>query len=46
MLINEYNFKPENIIYLEDSNATYYEINNAFDQVASLINPDDILFFF
>lgn len=46
MLINDYNFKPENIIYLVNSEATKNAINNAFDQIASLINPDDIFFFY
>ncbi len=46
MLINEYNFKPENIIYLQDSSATKNAISNAFDQVASQINEDDVFFFY
>ncbi len=46
MLINEYNFKPENIIYLQDSSATKNAISNAFDQIASQINEDDVFFFY
>jgi len=46
MLINDYNFKPQNIIYLEDSNATQNIINNAFSQIESLIDPDDIFYFY
>ena len=46
MLIDEYNFKAENIIYLQDSSATKNEISNAFDQIASKIQPDDILYFY
>ncbi|MBY8985463.1 MAG: caspase family protein [Candidatus Lokiarchaeota archaeon] len=46
MLINDYNFKPENILYLQDSSATKDAISNAFDQVASQINEDDVFFFY
>ncbi|MFW9881275.1 MAG: caspase family protein, partial [Candidatus Thorarchaeota archaeon] len=46
MLVNEYNFEPENIIYLEDSNATKNEISNAFDLIASQISPNDIFYFY
>jgi len=46
MLINEYNFKSENVIYLQDSSATLTGISNAFDTVASQIASDDIFFFY
>ncbi len=46
MLINDYNFKPENIIYLTDSSGNKNAINNAFAQIASKINSNDIFFFY
>ncbi|MEJ2251335.1 MAG: caspase family protein, partial [Candidatus Lokiarchaeota archaeon] len=46
MLINDYNFKPENIIYLQDSSATKNEINNAINTIKSLISEDDIFLFY
>ncbi|MFX0180232.1 MAG: caspase family protein, partial [Candidatus Hodarchaeota archaeon] len=46
LLINDFNFKPNNIIYLQDSSATKNAISNAFDQVASQISSDDIFFFY
>ena len=46
LLINDYNFKPENVIYLQDSSAGKSEISNAFDQIASQISEDDIFFFY
>jgi len=46
LLTNDFNFKPENIIYLQDSNAGKSEISNAFDQIASQISEDDIFFFY
>ena len=46
MLINDYNFKPENIIYLQDSSATKNDISNAFDDISSVIKEDDIFFFY
>lgn len=46
MLVNEYNFKTENILYLQDSSATLNGINNAFDTIASQITSDDIFFFY
>ncbi|MEE9572347.1 MAG: caspase family protein [Candidatus Neomarinimicrobiota bacterium] len=46
MLINDFNFKSENVIYLQDSSATKGAISNAFDQIAALINEDDIFFFY
>jgi len=46
MLINDFNFKSENIIYLQDSSATKANINNAFNSIASVINPQDIFFFY
>jgi len=46
MLIDDFNFKSENVIYLQDSNATKGAISNAFDQIASQISEDDIFFFY
>ena len=46
MLIDDFNFKSENIIYLQDSSATKGAISNAFDQIASSISEDDIFFFY
>jgi len=46
MLINDYNFKPENIIYLQDSSATINAINMAFDTINAHLSPDDIFFFY
>lgn len=46
MLINDYNFKPGNIIYLEDSSASRDAIDNAFSQIESLISSDDIFYFY
>lgn len=46
LLINEYNFEPHNILYLQDSAATKNEISNAFDQISSQITENDIFFFF
>ena len=46
MLINEYNFKPENIIYLQDSSATQNAISLAFDQITTNITENDIFFFY
>jgi len=46
MLINDFNFKSENVYYLQDSSASQAAISNAFDQVASQISEDDIFFFY
>ncbi|MFW9822591.1 MAG: caspase family protein [Candidatus Thorarchaeota archaeon] len=46
MLINDYNFKSENVIYLQDSSATLNGISNAFDSIASQISSEDIFFFY
>ncbi len=46
MLINDYNFLPENIILLKDASATKSGIDNAFANINSKINPDDIFYFF
>ncbi|KKN37132.1 hypothetical protein LCGC14_0766600 [marine sediment metagenome] len=46
MLISDYNFRSENIIYLQDSSASKTDINNAFDSISSVLNPDDIFFFY
>ena len=46
MLINDYNFKPENIIYLQDSSATRSDIDGAFNTISSIINPNDIFYFY
>ena len=45
-LINDFNFEPGNIIYLQDSSATKADINNAFNIIASFIKPNDIFFFY
>jgi len=45
MLINDFNFKPENVHYLQDSSASKGAISDAFDQIASEIDEDDIFFF-
>jgi len=46
MLINDFNFKSENVYYLQDSSASKAAISNAFDQIASKITSDDIFFFY
>jgi len=46
MLINDFNFKSENVYYLQDSSASKAAISNAFDQIASEISSDDIFFFY
>ena len=46
MLINDYNFKTENIIYLQDSSASKSAITAAFDQISSQITSNDIFFFY
>ena len=46
MLVNDYNFKPSNIIRLIDSSATKGAISAALDQMASVITPNDIFFFY
>ena len=46
MLLNDYNFRSENIIYLQDSSASKADIDNAFATIASLISPGDIFFFY
>jgi hypothetical protein len=46
MLINDFNFKSENVYYLQDSSASKAAISNAFDQIASIISSDDIFFFY
>ena len=46
MLINDYNFLPSNIILIKDSSATKSAIDNAFANIDSMINPDDIFYFF
>ncbi len=46
MLINDYNFRPENVIYLQDSSASKADINNAFATMTSLVGPGDIFFFY
>jgi hypothetical protein len=46
LLIENYNFKAENIIYLQDSSATLTGISNALDSIASVIKEDDIFFFY
>ncbi len=46
MLINDFNFKSENVYYFQDSSASKAAISNAFDQIASIISGDDIFFFY
>ena len=46
MLVNDYNFKPSNIIRLIDSSATKGAISAALDQMASVITANDIFFFY
>jgi len=46
MLINDYNFKSENIIYLQDSDGSLDKISNAFNEIAKKIKKDDIFFFY
>ncbi|MBD3194158.1 MAG: hypothetical protein GF317_03825 [Candidatus Lokiarchaeota archaeon] len=46
MLINDYNFKSENIIYLEDSAATENGITSALNSISANISENDILFFY
>ena len=46
LLINDYNFKPENIIYLQDSAATKNGISSAFNSISENITENDILFFY
>ena len=46
MLINDFNFKTENVYYLQDSVASKAAISDAFDQIASKIDDDDIFFFY
>ncbi len=46
MLVYDYNFKSENVILLQDSQATKSAINNAFDQIEAQIDSDDLFFFY
>ncbi|MHA2182489.1 MAG: caspase family protein, partial [Promethearchaeota archaeon] len=46
MLINDYNFLPSNIIGIKDSSATKSAIDNAFATINSMINPNDIFYFY
>lgn len=46
MLVDDYNFKPENVILLQDSKATKSVINNAFAQIEDQIDNDDLFFFY
>jgi len=46
MLINDFNFKSENVYYFQDSSASKAAISNAFDLIASQISEDDIFFFY
>jgi len=46
MLINDFNFKSENVYYLQDSVASKAAISDAFDQIASKIDSDDLFFFY
>ncbi|MFW9819214.1 MAG: caspase family protein, partial [Candidatus Thorarchaeota archaeon] len=46
ILINEYNFKEENIFYLQDSSATKAQINAAFNSINAQITENDVFFFY
>ncbi|MHA1758701.1 MAG: caspase family protein [Promethearchaeota archaeon] len=46
LLINDFNFKPENVYYLHDSAASKSAIDSAFDQIASVITSNDVFFFY
>jgi ribosomal protein L40E len=46
ILLDEFNFKSENVYYLQDSEASLQGISNAFDEVANQIGPDDVFFFY
>ena len=46
MLIDDYNFKAENIILLQDTEATKSAISNAFKQIETKIDDNDIFFFY
>jgi len=46
MLINDFNFKSENVYYFQDSSASKAAISDAFDLIASQISEDDIFFFY
>lgn len=46
MLVDGYNFKPENIILLQDWEATKSAISSAFDQIEAQIDSDDLFFFY
>ncbi|NHJ22477.1 MAG: hypothetical protein EAX91_16140 [Candidatus Lokiarchaeota archaeon] len=46
MLIDDFNFKPENVYYFQDSDASKSAISNAFDLIASQVTSDDIFFFY
>ena len=46
MLINDYNFKSENLIYLQESAATKSAISSAFDTINAQITSNDVFFFY
>lgn len=46
MLIDNYNFKPENVILLQDYRATESAISNAFAEIEAQIDSDDLFFFY
>lgn len=46
LLQNNYNFKPANIHYLTDSQATKSGISSALSNIILIIDPNDIFFFF
>jgi len=46
MLIDDYNFLPSNIILITDASATQSAIDNAFATINSMIQPDDIFYFY
>lgn len=45
-LTNDFNFKPPNIIFLTDSQATKTAIIDAFNDLSSIIKKDDIFLFY
>lgn len=46
MLIDDYNFKSENVILLQNYEATESAISNAFEKIETQIDSDDIFFFY
>jgi len=46
MLINEYNFEPSNIIYIQDSAATNTAISSVLNTIAAEADSNDVFFFY